>query len=58
MELELAALYQNGTWDFVCTLPACKHIVGCKQVYIVKFHPDGSVDRLNAQLVAKGYTQT
>lgn len=27
-------------------------------VYTVKFHPDGSIDRLKARLVAKGYTQT
>jgi len=26
-------------------------------IYIVKVGPNGSIDRLNAQLVAKGYTQ-
>ena len=27
-------------------------------MYTVKYHPDGSVERLKARLVAKGYTQT
>jgi hypothetical protein len=49
MELEMTALHQNETWDLV-PLPPRKHIV--------KFHSDGSVDRLKARLVAKGYTQT
>jgi transposase InsO family protein len=40
------------------TLPPNKKTVGCKWVYTVKFHPDGSVERLKARLVAKGYTQT
>lgn len=57
MELEMAALHQNGTWDLV-PLPPDKQTVGCKWVYTVKFHPDGSIDRLKARLVAKGYTQT
>jgi len=55
--LEMTALHQNETWDLV-PLPPRKHIVGCKCAYIVKFHSDGSVDRLKARLVAKGYTQT
>ena len=29
----------------------------CCSVYIVKYHPDGSVESLKAWLVAKGYTQ-
>jgi hypothetical protein len=47
MELEMTALHQNGTWDLV-PLPPGKHIVGCKWVYTVKFHSDGSVDCLKA----------
>jgi hypothetical protein len=57
MELEMSALHQNGTWELV-PLPPHKKTIGCKWVFIVKFNPDGSVDRLKARLVAKGYTQT
>jgi hypothetical protein len=57
MELEMKALHQNGTWELV-PLPPSKKTVGCKWVYTAKFNPDGSVERLKASLVAKGYTQT
>jgi hypothetical protein len=55
MELEMKALHHNGTWELV-PLPPNKKTVGCKWVYTVKFHPEGSVERLKAWLVAKGYT--
>ncbi|RVW62844.1 Retrovirus-related Pol polyprotein from transposon TNT 1-94 [Vitis vinifera] len=35
-----------------------KKVVGCKWVFAVKVHPDGSVARLKARLVARGYAQT
>jgi len=57
MELEMIASHQNGTWDLIPLLSG-KYDFGCKWVYIVKFHPDGSADRLKAWLVATGYTQT
>jgi hypothetical protein len=57
MELKMQALHQNETWELV-PLPSRKHTVGCKLVYTVKYHPDGSVAHLKAHLVAKGYTQT
>ena len=53
---EMAALYSSGTWDLV-TLPTGKTPLGCCWVYKVKIDPDGQVDCLKAQLVAKGYTQ-
>ena len=53
---EMAALHSSGTWDLI-TLPAGKTPVGCRWVYTVKIGPDGRVNRLKAQLVAKGYTQ-
>jgi hypothetical protein len=57
MELEMRALHQNGTWELV-PLPPHKKTIGCEWVFMVKFNPDGSVERLKAWLVAKGYTQT
>lgn len=38
-------------------LPSDQSAVGCRWVYTVKVNPDGSVDRLKACLVAKGYNQ-
>ena len=32
--------------------------MGSHWVYVVKHHPDGTVELLKAQLVAKGYAQT
>ena len=55
MKLEMKALHHNRTWELV-PLPSTKKIVGCKWVYTVKFNPNGSVERLKAHLVAKGYT--
>ncbi|RVW65566.1 Retrovirus-related Pol polyprotein from transposon RE1 [Vitis vinifera] len=53
---EMGALHSNGTWDLV-DLPSSKSTIGCRWVYTVKVGPNGQVDRLKAQLVAKGYTQ-
>lgn len=38
-------------------IPKGKNTVGCKRVFAVKFNSDGSVARLKAQLVVKGYAQ-
>lgn len=35
-----------------------KKVVGCKWVFTIKYHADGTIERYNARLVAKGYTQT
>jgi hypothetical protein len=56
MEDELGALRDNHTWDLE-PLPPGKRIVGCRWVFTVKLHPDGSLHRLKARLVAKGYSQ-
>ena len=53
----MQALDDNGTWDLV-PLPIRKKAIGCRWVFIVKFNLDGSVARLKAHLVAKGYAQT
>ena len=50
-------LDDNGTWD-LAPLPTRKKTIGCCWVFAVKFNPDGSVARLKACLVAKGYAQT
>ena len=39
------------------TLPPSKSAVGDKQVYKIKTRADGSVERYNSSLVAKGFTQ-
>ncbi|PNX59428.1 retrovirus-related Pol polyprotein from transposon TNT 1-94, partial [Trifolium pratense] len=40
------------------TLPPNKKAVGCKWVFKLKLHADGSIERHKARLVAKGFTQT
>ncbi|GAU43620.1 hypothetical protein TSUD_185130 [Trifolium subterraneum] len=54
---ELTALEKNNTWILV-PLPSHKHVIGCKRVFKLKLHADGSIERHKARLVAKGYTQT
>ena len=39
-------------------LPAGKKAIGCRWVFTVKVNPDGSIARLKACFVAKGYAQT
>ena len=51
------ALSENATWSLV-TRPPGKTTDGCRWVYTVKYLLDGSIERLKAHLVAKGYTQT
>ena len=53
----MQALDDNGKWDLV-RLPTRKKAIGCRWVFVIKFNPDGSVARLKAFLVVKGYTQT
>jgi hypothetical protein len=56
METELSALEQTGTWKLVDLPPGVKPI-GCRWVYKIKHHADGSIERFKARLVAKGYNQ-
>jgi hypothetical protein len=53
---ELQALEKTGTWKLVDLPPNVKPI-GCRWIYKVKFHADGTVERYKARLVAKGYNQ-
>lgn len=40
------------------SLPPTTPVIGCKWIYKLKLHPDGTVARHKARLVAKGYSQT
>ena len=51
---EMRALEKNKTWE-LCTLPKGHKSVGCNTI---KYRADGTLDRYNARLVAKGFTQT
>ncbi|KAK9080267.1 hypothetical protein SSX86_001943 [Deinandra increscens subsp. villosa] len=53
---EMDALDQNNTWTLV-NLPTNKKAIGCKWLFTIKINPDGSLARLKAHLVAKGYAQ-
>ncbi|CAA6661457.1 unnamed protein product [Spirodela intermedia] len=57
MDAKMEALQKNHTWDLV-PLPTGKKVVGCKWVYTPKFNADGSLERYNARLVVKDYTQS
>uniref|UniRef100_A0A2N9HU77 Reverse transcriptase Ty1/copia-type domain-containing protein n=1 Tax=Fagus sylvatica TaxID=28930 RepID=A0A2N9HU77_FAGSY len=56
MNTEFTALLNNGTWSLV---PSKSHVnlVGCKWVFRIKRHADGSIERYKARLVAKGFHQ-
>jgi len=38
-------------------LPLNKSAIGCRWIYKIKHHVDGSIERYKAHLVVKGYTQ-
>ncbi|XP_068651570.1 uncharacterized protein [Aristolochia californica] len=57
MDKEMKALNDNHTWSLV-PLPTDKKLVGCKWVYTIKHNPEGTIARLEARLVSKGYTQS
>jgi hypothetical protein len=56
MKDEIHALYTQGTWSLV-PLPANRNLVGCKWIFKIKRHSDGSIARHKAWLVAKGFNQ-
>ena len=56
MDTEIQALLENGTWDIV-SLSLGKKPISYKWVYTVKHRADGSLERLKARLVVRGFTQ-
>lgn len=56
MTKEICALEDHGTW-VLSALPPDKRALGCKWVYKIKYHSDGSVERLKARLVILGSHQ-
>lgn len=56
MHSELDSIYKNDTWDVV-PLPPGRKAISTKWVYRVKTHADGTVAKLKARLVARGFQQ-
>ncbi|GKF51169.1 retrovirus-related pol polyprotein from transposon TNT 1-94 [Tanacetum coccineum] len=56
MQKDIKALEKNETWTLE-DLPKGKRAISSKWVYKIKFKPNGEVERYNARLVAKGFTQ-
>ena len=56
MDKEIQALNANNTWKIV-SLPPRKKPIDCKWVYKAKYKADGSLERLKARLVVRGFTQ-
>ncbi|MCO5580381.1 hypothetical protein L7F22_034248 [Adiantum nelumboides] len=56
MESELSSLQSNNTWSLV-PLPHGRQPISSKWVLRRKLHPDGSVARYKARLVARGFSQ-
>ena len=56
MDEEYCSSMAKDTWDFV-PLPKGRKLVRCKWVYSTKYASDGSVERLQARLVAKVFSQ-
>jgi len=50
MQREIHALEKNDTWVIDDLLPN-KKALGCKWVYKIKYHSDGTVERFKARLV-------
>jgi len=56
MANEYNALMTNNTWELVPFHPS-QNLVGCKWVYKVKYHFDGTVERYKSRLVVQGFHQ-
>ena len=56
MDGEYRSLMMNDTWDLV-PLSKGRKLVRSKWVYRTKYASDGSVERLKARLISKGFSQ-
>jgi len=56
MDVEIKALQDNGTWH-ITTLPPEKKALGCKWIYRIKYHSDGSIECFKTRLVILGNHQ-
>jgi hypothetical protein len=56
MNEEYRSLMENDTWE-IAPLPKGRKLVICKWVYITKYASDGSVERHEARLFCKGFSQ-
>ena len=56
MKEEIASLHNQNTWSLV-SLPSNKNLVGCKWVFKIKKHSDGTIARHKARLVAKRFNE-
>lgn len=56
MQQEIHALETNGTWVMEPLLPGKKDL-GCKWIYNIKYHANGTIERLKARLVILGNHQ-
>jgi hypothetical protein len=56
IQIELTALIANGTWEAIVP-PKGSNIVTRKWVFKAKMHIDGSLDKLKARIVARGFSQ-
>ena len=55
MQSEIHALHTQGTWSLVPLLVK-RNLVGCKWIFNIKHHSDGSIARHKARLMAKGFS--
>lgn len=53
---EVNALIANKTWELV-PRHSTQNVIGCKWLFRIKEHSDGSIDRFKARLVANGMHQ-
>ena len=57
MEEELHSMHKNDVWTLVPNDQLVTKVIGCKWVYKAKRDSQGQIDKHNARLVAKGFTQ-